>query len=90
MNRYIDLNKLGIGYANRNVFENKDYVDGWNSAIDIISKAPTADVVEVVRCKDCEIAIEDFMCDGWYYCNNNRMTHSPSHFCGYGRKKRKE
>lgn len=30
------------------------YERGWNDAIDaIIENAPTADVVEVVRCKDC-------------------------------------
>lgn len=28
---------------------------------------PTADVVPVVRCKDCRLATEDTMIDGWYY-----------------------
>lgn len=50
MSRYIDAAALGIGKANRDVFENKAYADGWNAAIDIIASAPTADVAEVVRC----------------------------------------
>ena len=47
MSRYIDADALGIGRANRDVFDNKAYADGWNSAIDIIVFAPTADVQEV-------------------------------------------
>lgn len=42
MSDYIDRAALGIGKANPNVFENKDYVNGWNSAIDIIMSAPAA------------------------------------------------
>ena len=51
MNRYIDADALGIGRANRDVFDNKAYADGWNSAIDIVVSAPTADVQEVRRGK---------------------------------------
>lgn len=47
MNRYIDVDKLGIGRANPDAFENKDYVDGWNSAISILEKADVEDVVEI-------------------------------------------
>lgn len=47
MSRYIDADALGIGKADRNAFEIPEYADGWNSAIEIISNAPTADVVEV-------------------------------------------
>ncbi len=48
---------------------------------------PTADVVPVVRCKDCRLATEDTMIDGWYYCHNNGMTHKPDTFCSYGERK---
>ena len=51
---------------------------------------PTADMVEVVRCKDCRIATEDIMIDGWFYCNNNNQTHKPDHFCSYGERKETE
>lgn len=49
----IDRTALGIGEANREVFENPAYADGWNSAIKIIKAASTVDAVPVVRCKDC-------------------------------------
>lgn len=45
MARYIDADALGIGKADRSIFNVPEYADGWNSAIDIIAKAPTADVV---------------------------------------------
>lgn len=31
MSRYIDADALGIGKANRDVFDNKSYADGWNA-----------------------------------------------------------
>lgn len=57
--RLIDADALGIGKANREVFEKPEYADGWNSAIDIIENAPTVDAVEVVRCKDCKFWDEE-------------------------------
>ena len=51
---YIDRIALGIGFCNPEIFESKEYARGWNSAIKIIENAPTADVVEVVRCHNCE------------------------------------
>lgn len=66
MSRYIDADALGICKANRDVFENKAYADGWNAAIDIIESAPTADVAEVVRLKDglddCHIVSDGEYC----------------------------
>ena len=47
MARYIDADALGIGRAKREAFTVPEFADGWNSAIDIIENAPTADVVEV-------------------------------------------
>lgn len=41
---YIDRNALGIGYADRNLFEEPAYADGWNSAIEILKNTPDADV----------------------------------------------
>lgn len=69
MPRYINADTLGIGRANRDVFENKSYADGWNSAIDIINSVPAADVQEVrhgywipspdginpIRCSECNM-----------------------------------
>ena len=90
MSRYIDADALGIGKANRDVFENKSYADGWNAAIDIIESAPTADVAEVVRCKDCKfffrgkrcccekfagIVTEDDFCSRGERNDENEQTH---------------
>lgn len=47
MPKYIDADKLGIDYANPDIFENKGYADGWNSAIALIKNAPTENVQEI-------------------------------------------
>lgn len=47
MSSYIDRDALGIGKADRNAFKIPEYADGWNSAVEIIANAPTADVEEV-------------------------------------------
>lgn len=33
MSKCIKVEALGIGYANPDVFENKAYAEGWNSAV---------------------------------------------------------
>lgn len=38
--RLIDADALGIGYANRSVFVDGAYADGWNAAVEILSRAP--------------------------------------------------
>ena len=53
----------------------------------IPNAATVCDMQEVVRCKDCRMATEDFMIDGWYHCENNLMTHRPDCFCSYGERK---
>ena len=47
----IDLNALGIGRCNPDIFENRAYADGWNAAIKVIETAPTVDAVEVIHSK---------------------------------------
>ena len=42
--RLIDADALGIGKAKREAFTVPEYADGWNSAIEIIDKAPTIDI----------------------------------------------
>lgn len=54
-----------------------------------IEDAPTADVVEVVRCKDCK-HYKDIFC-GLHvqaYCDREgREMRKPSDFCSYGEKR---
>lgn len=47
MARLIDLDALGIGKCNPDVFNDKGYAKGWNSAIEILQNAPTVDAVPV-------------------------------------------
>ena len=60
MPRYIDADAL---YQKIDAWREKlvltygevdDYVEGVRDVLDIIEDAPTADVVKIVRCKDCK------------------------------------
>ena len=83
MSRYIDADALGIGKANRDVFDNKAYADGWNAAIDIIESAPTADVAEVLRCKECKFFCRGNRC----YCEEFGGIVTSEDFCSRGERK---
>lgn len=58
-----------------------------------IDKIPTADVVEVVRCKDCKSSSEptsvsrhDLYCNNYdvCYCEKEQKIVCGTHFCSYG------
>ena len=86
MAKYINVDDLGIGKCNPNVFEDKGYAKGWNAAIDIIEKAPAADVRPVVRATWEKVMEQPYLrkhyhvvaCSschkrgnqGWKYCPN--------------------
>ena len=56
-------------------------------ALEVVAKAPKADVVEVVRCKDCVYWEEH---DGEMFCNcwANLMTDTAEYdYCSYGERK---
>ena len=72
-------------------FDSGDTRYGIEIAIDQTKKQPTADVVEVVRCKDCK------HCEIWYprkakgeepeifhYCNALEYPTKPTDFCSCG------
>ena len=82
--RCIDADALGIGKADRNSFTVPEYADGWNSAIDIIANAPTADVVEVVRCKDCRYKLQ---CNQYVLMTGDEICLG---FCSYGERSEHE
>ena len=66
------------------------YADGTasrqNEIIDYINEQPTADVVEVVRCKDCEMARETED-ERYLFCMQFADTVGFRAFCSYGVKK---
>lgn len=54
--------------------------------LSVINALPVADVVEVVRCKDCIHGEYDKMIDE-YYCEMTYCSEKKNHFCGYGERK---
>ena len=92
MHKYIDadllISKELIPLTKRLDCCHPEQMKGVLMAMSKIDSAHTADVVEVVRCRDCRMAKEDAMIDGYYCCNNNEMTHNPEHFCSYGERRK--
>lgn len=90
MARYIDkdklVNKLKEDYATlvkERWFD--DYVQGYSSAIDDVVAEPTADAVQVIRCKDCQYFYQDGnikLCKHW-----NCHTTTPDAYCSYAKMK---
>ena len=92
MPRYIEANKLeelcdimaekcdGIGESI------------WNQFRTIVEWSPTADVVEVVQCKDCihgiptRIDIETGEFSDEWYCNRHHMCHFEDYYCADGKR----
>ena len=87
MARYIDADELREEWLENG--EN-EYVYDTNSVLDSIDAQPTADVVEVVRCKDCK----------WFSVHNKDGCYRPDldhhaqmtpvyedDFCSYGKPK---
>lgn len=72
MARYIDANLL------KETIENAEYFD-----ISQIDEAPTADVVEVVRCKDCKYK-EGSACD------YSAVYVRPNGYCQWGERREDE
>ena len=54
--------------------------------VDVFAEIPTADVVEVVRCKDCKYGeIDDADFPDQYLCHHSGENwNNVNHFCGYG------
>ena len=53
-----------------------------------INHVPTADVVEVVRCKDCKYNPEfETKRKGWVWCRNFRTEVKSTGFCSYGERR---
>ena len=91
MTNYIDKDKLinslkedYVALVKERWFD--DYVQGYSSAIDDIIAEPTADVQEVVRCKDCAVPH-----NRWTGCPKlNGLVTSPDFYCSYGERKKED
>ena len=53
----------------------------------LMVEAPAADVVEVVRCKDCKFLIENKYCFQGLYGVTTYKIVLPNEFCSYGERK---
>ena len=61
--------------------------------VDRVKALPAADVIPVVRCKDCEWAIKSTELPGWYMCKCEEAFDyyaKPDDFCSYGKKREEE
>ena len=61
----------------------KEYLEMLNA----FAKEPSADVVEVVRCKECKHKYYDgnqIICQKLYWCDGNNFEPSAEDFCSYG------
>ena len=79
MPRYIDADAFRKELVNRQIvtqFFNPIERHEIGCIIEMLDNTPTADVVEVVRCKDCINAKPYERSDGetGYYCQNNNST----------------
>jgi len=95
--RYIDADKL-----RKDVEDLHDCYNGFSDTYDkaciigLIDEQPTADVVEVVRCKDCIYGIPTridtvtMKFSDERYCNRHRMCHFEGYYCADGKRKETE
>lgn len=79
MTRYTDIDKLIAEY-------DRVHVGPAGGARKLMIEAPIADVVEVVRCKDCKYHRD---LDGGVKCErmDGLLMTLPNDFCSYGQKK---
>ena len=76
--------------------ENSDYLTGYISALSVVEGAiaeqPTANVVEVVRCKDCKYLFQDLSEREFHFCVRNldyfgSKAVNLDDFCSNGKRK---
>lgn len=63
---------------------NENYDDGIDTAISVCSVYPAADVVEIVRCKDCRHAENDPV---GVWCYNMRFYMPEMFYCAKGERR---
>ena len=95
MSRYIDVDKINFNDANNYLDENNDILISLRSVNQIIKSTPTADVVEVVRCRDC-IYYQKMATGGLCMCGDKKTSYAAdfypkeNDFCSYGERKSRE
>ena len=87
MGEYIERESLKRSIFNGVWYDNQDE----DVAYDLVDKAPAADVVEVVRCKDCKhYCLSDYRKPNeprWCELSREQDEYpKPNDFCSYGEK----
>lgn len=91
MKRYIDAN-----VAIYKIVTNKNFIDGdkypHDCCCDIIEAMPTADVVEVVRCRNCRYGHQETeningKIEVYFYCDGYGLDHSGDYYCADGERR---
>jgi hypothetical protein len=80
MPRYIDADKLIAEY-------DRAHIGAPGGARKLMVDAPTADVVEVVRCKDCKLRDTEGCPFMYWYCGILLGCTSDNNYCNYGERK---
>ena len=82
MTEYIEREKLPPK-KERGFFLDDDFNAGWNACLNKVNSIPAADVVEVVRCKDCFNRTKSGMCIQW--SRYEKIVNTPDYaFCSWG------
>ena len=94
--RYIDVNRLcdwlknlKSGFTKEELVFRDELIEHLQNNNGIVNVLPVADVVEVVRCKDCKYwggATYGYICNAWSGINTKNYT-KPDDFCSYGERK---
>ena len=89
MPKYIDADAFEVfGYTS----QDGTFDDGVQFVLEKLDEQPTADVVEVVRCKDCKYGErKDYMPAKYCnlrYCKNSLNYHDKDFYCAMGGEER--
>lgn len=74
-------------YENANIFSVEAIRSGLKPLLDKIVDLHTADVVEVVRCKDCLFCLESYRHEHYCSAMTNANYVNLDHFCSCGQRK---
>ena len=77
-----------IGRYGRNYVygTDREKYDAWNETIDALENIPSANVVPVMRCKDCAFSqLDGWACDGTAFMPQHQTF--PDSFCDHGTRK---
>lgn len=85
---YVDVDKFADAICNFSAIDEHSA----NAVILLLRRQPTADVVEVVRCKDCkkwtsQHTCDEFTADRLPLRGKTTFITEPDDFCSYGERK---